>query len=197
MVDIPILHGPFSHLPSSQVQEDRLPSLILWGPPGCGKTSFAHCVAGSTRCNFRSLRPRWRTGLVDTRIGQRLQKVMATLENLGKSRTRIYRKNKHTHTHENHTEMMITWHILKGNTNFWAIRFWGTPSLDNFIFEKVLNKLIGYPQLNSFWDNLIFWCPRNLEQIPARSPLFDGYEWRDPQLYSEWGSFKVLRYSNT
>ena len=35
-----------------------------------------------------------------------------------KSRTSIYRKNKHTHTHENHTEMMITWHILKGNTNF-------------------------------------------------------------------------------
>lgn len=37
------------------LEHDRLPSLILWGPPGCGKTSFAACVAGATKRIFRSL----------------------------------------------------------------------------------------------------------------------------------------------
>ena len=31
---------------------DKLPSVILWGPPGCGKTTFAHVVARSTASKF-------------------------------------------------------------------------------------------------------------------------------------------------
>ena len=34
------------------IDEGRVPSMILWGPPGCGKTTLARIVAGSTDCRF-------------------------------------------------------------------------------------------------------------------------------------------------
>lgn len=34
------------------IQEDRVPSMILWGPPGCGKTTLARVVAETTRARF-------------------------------------------------------------------------------------------------------------------------------------------------
>ena len=34
------------------IADDRVPSLIFWGPPGCGKTTLARLIAESTRSRF-------------------------------------------------------------------------------------------------------------------------------------------------
>ena len=34
------------------IEADRLSSLILFGPPGCGKTSLAWCIANITKANY-------------------------------------------------------------------------------------------------------------------------------------------------
>ena len=37
------------------IEADQMPSLILWGPPGSGKTTLAHLIAGITRSHFESV----------------------------------------------------------------------------------------------------------------------------------------------
>src|SRR4030067_3821189 len=34
------------------IEADRIPSMILWGPPGCGKTTLAFIIANSTGAHF-------------------------------------------------------------------------------------------------------------------------------------------------
>ncbi|MEM6794099.1 MAG: replication-associated recombination protein A [Acidobacteriota bacterium] len=51
MVGQPDVVGPEGFL-SRAIAADRLPSLILWGPPGCGKTTLAEIVARSSASRF-------------------------------------------------------------------------------------------------------------------------------------------------
>jgi putative ATPase len=37
------------------ILSDRVPSLVLWGPPGCGKTTLSRIIAQQTQSNFESL----------------------------------------------------------------------------------------------------------------------------------------------
>jgi putative ATPase len=48
------------------ITADRLSSLILFGPPGTGKTSLAHVIANTTRSNYRQLNA-VTSGLADIR----------------------------------------------------------------------------------------------------------------------------------
>jgi len=34
------------------IESDRIPSVILWGPPGCGKTTLAYIIANATGAQF-------------------------------------------------------------------------------------------------------------------------------------------------
>ena len=37
------------------IENDNVPSMILWGPPGSGKTTLAHIIAKATKADFLSL----------------------------------------------------------------------------------------------------------------------------------------------
>lgn len=37
------------------IEQNEVPSIILWGPPGCGKTTVARIIARQTDCDFHQL----------------------------------------------------------------------------------------------------------------------------------------------
>lgn len=48
------LVGPEKMLKKA-IEEDKIPSMIFWGPPGSGKTTLAHIIAKQTKAEFKEL----------------------------------------------------------------------------------------------------------------------------------------------
>lgn len=46
--------GPHTPL-FKMIEKDHIPSMLLYGPPGVGKTSIANAIAGSTKLPFFAL----------------------------------------------------------------------------------------------------------------------------------------------
>ena len=86
--------GP-SKILRRMVETDLVPSIILWGPPGCGKTTLARIIANKTKSNFVSLSA-VSSGVKDARalIEQAVQLFNTTHQNTILFVDEIHRFNK-------------------------------------------------------------------------------------------------------
>ncbi len=70
------------------IKADRLSSIILWGPPGCGKTSLARVISNTTKYKFVKLNA-VTAGVSD--IKNAIEEAQNTLLNPSRKMYLIYR----------------------------------------------------------------------------------------------------------
>jgi len=63
------------------IEKDQVPSMIFWGPPGCGKTTLARIIAQKTKADFTEVRA------IEKGVGD-IKKIIAE----AKSQFRAYQK---------------------------------------------------------------------------------------------------------
>lgn len=64
------------------IEKDEVPSMIFWGPPGCGKTTLARIVAGQTKADFFQLNA----------VSSGVQEVRKVIERAEVNRSRLNKK---------------------------------------------------------------------------------------------------------
>ena len=72
------------------IKADRLSSIILWGPPGCGKTSLARVIAKTTKKKFERLNA-VNSGVAD--IKRVVEDAQNLLLNPSRKSCFVYRRN--------------------------------------------------------------------------------------------------------
>jgi putative ATPase len=65
----------------SAIEKDRIFSMILWGPPGCGKTTLARIIAGETRSYFAQF----------SAVLSGIKEIRSVIEDAG-NQLKLYRK---------------------------------------------------------------------------------------------------------
>jgi putative ATPase len=65
----------------SAIEQDRIFSMILWGPPGCGKTTLARIIAGETSSYFAQF----------SAVLSGIKEIRAVIEDAG-NQLKLYRK---------------------------------------------------------------------------------------------------------
>ncbi len=64
------------------IEKDEVPSMIFWGPPGCGKTTLARIVASQTKADFFQLNA----------VSSGVQEVRKVIERAEVNRSRLNKK---------------------------------------------------------------------------------------------------------
>jgi len=64
------------------IEQDQVPSMIFWGPPGCGKTTLARIIANHTKAEFFQLNA----------VSSGVQDVRKVLERAELNRSKLHKK---------------------------------------------------------------------------------------------------------
>ena len=94
------------------IESDQVPSMILWGPPGSGKTTLAHLISSTTKANFISI------SAVSAGVADLRQAVTEAKDSLGVNGRRTILFVDEVHRFNKAQQDVILPHVESGTVTF-------------------------------------------------------------------------------